>query len=280
MTSDRSSYDVRQLFVCRSKRLCEFVQSYQQQRCDTDSLANSHFMTLEQFVAHMTDLVTVDHGLGTVRVRSNEVDFTRFADTIYSQTKGKCTVAMSVVWLHIRSFIKGSVEAVIQSVPLTLDQYTDLSVFGVDRCRLSGADRKEVYAVYLRYEDVLKTQGLWDGADYTLDLLTRSKLKPLSTQYDKVYVDEVQDNTQAEIVLYFLAAGMNTQSLFLAGDPAQSVVEGVDFRFEDVRSIVFKLSDGKYSINRPMKLFVNYRSHSGILNCASAVLGKMFAMFP
>jgi superfamily I DNA/RNA helicase len=137
-----------------------------------------------------------------------------------------------------------------------------------------------VFALYLRYEDVLKIQGLWDDADFTLDLLRRSKLKPLSTQYDKVYVDEVQDNTQAEIVLYFLAAGMNTQSLFLAGDPAQSVVEGVDFRFEDVRSIVYKLSYGEHNINRPMKLFVNYRSHAGVLNCACALLGKMFVMFP
>eukprot|EP01034_Spumella_vulgaris_P047248 gene47248-biopygen3922 len=29
-----------------------------------------------------------------------------------------------------------------------------------------------------------------------------------------------------------------------------------------------------------MKLTTNYRSHSGILNCAAAVLGKMFDMFP
>jgi hypothetical protein len=54
----------------------------------------------------------------------------------------------------------------------------------------------------------------------------------------------------------------------------------VDFRFEEVRSVVHKLSGGKESIQKPMKLLVNYRSHSGILNCASAVLEKMFAMFP
>ncbi len=39
--------------------------------------------------------------------------------------------------------------------------------------------------------------------------------------YEKVYVDEVQDSTQAEVVLFFLAAGFNVQSLFFAGDPAQ-----------------------------------------------------------
>jgi hypothetical protein len=36
--------------------------------------------------------------------------------------------------------------------------------------------------------------------------------------YEKVYVDEVQDNTQAEVVLYFLAAGLNTKALFFAGN--------------------------------------------------------------
>jgi superfamily I DNA/RNA helicase len=44
--------------------------------------------------------------------------------------------------------------------------------------------------------------------------------------YDKVYVDEVQDNTQAEVVLYFLAAGLDMKAPFFAGDPAQCVEEG------------------------------------------------------
>lgn len=73
---------------------------------------------------------------------------------------------------------------------------------------------------------------------------------------------------------------MNVQSLFLAGDPAQAVVEGVDFRFEEVRAIVHKLSNGREKLDRPMKLVVNYRSHSGILLCAAAVLSKMLVTFP
>lgn len=52
--------------------------------------------------------------------------------------------------------------------------------------------------------------------------------------YNKVYVDEIQDSTQAEITLLFLSCGFDFDSLFLAGDNAQSVVEGVDFRFEEV----------------------------------------------
>jgi hypothetical protein len=70
------------------------------------------------------------------------------------------------------------------------------------------------------------------------------------------------------------------QALFLAGDPAQSVVEGVDIRFEEVRAVVYRLSDGRERIDRPTKLTVNFRSHAGILDCAAAVLGKLFAFFP
>ena len=53
--------------------------------------------------------------------------------------------------------------------------------------------------------------------------------------YNKIYVDEIQDSTQIEITLMFLCCGFSFDSLFLAGDNAQSVVEGVDFRFEEVR---------------------------------------------
>jgi superfamily I DNA/RNA helicase len=52
--------------------------------------------------------------------------------------------------------------------------------------------------------------------------------------YNKIYVDEIQDSTQAEITLLSLCSGFEFDSLFLAGDNAQSVVEGVDFRFEEV----------------------------------------------
>jgi superfamily I DNA/RNA helicase len=115
-----------------------------------------------------------------------------------------------------------------------------------------------------------------------------NKLHPLACcssieegkDYDKVYVDEIQDFTQAEITLFFLAAGLDMQSLFLAGDPAQAVVEGKDFRFEDLRAIPHKLSGGKVRLNRPFRLVINYRSHSGILLCAAAVLAKLFAVFP
>ena len=98
--------------------------------------------------------------------------------------------------------------------------------------------------------------------------------------YDRVYVDEVQEYTQAEIGLFLLVAGLDADSLFLAGDPAQSVVEGVDFRFEEVRSVIHTLGRYGARIERPMKLETNFRSHSGILNVAAFVLDRMFGAYP
>lgn len=188
----------------------------------------------------------------------------------------------------------GSVEAVLPGRPLTLSEYLDEKSFGKDRCRLPRELRRKAYQIYEQYEANLRSKGLWDDSDRVMDVLSRCELKllqPLSgcvpievahqdCDYDKVYVDEIQDCTQAEICLLFIEAGLDVQSLFLVGDPAQAVVEGVDFRFEEVRAIVYKLSDGRETLERPVKLSVNYRSHSGILKCASAVLDTMHAAFP
>ena len=70
----------------------------------------------------------------------------------------------------------------------------------------------------------------------------------------------------------------DSRSLFLAGDTAQSVVEGVAFRFSEVRSVAFQL--GVSVPEKPMVLHLNFRSHTGILNLASAVLGRLFLLFP
>jgi hypothetical protein len=70
--------------------------------------------------------------------------------------------------------------------------------------------------------------------------------------------------------------------LFFAGDPAQAVVEGVEFRFEDVRAVAFHLfpGDKRYIPEKPLTVNVNFRSHAGVLNAASAVLDLLFNAFP
>lgn len=159
---------------------------------------------------------------------------------------------------QIRSFIKGSLEAIMQHTSLLLELYLDTALFGFQRCRLQVSSARKCK----QYCGVLEKDSLLDDTDKVGDILNCNRLKPLATyngncsgDYHKVYVDEVQDNTQAKIVLYSLATGMNTNVLFIAGDLAESVGEGADFRFEDVRSIVYTLSADKEQI----KLIVNCR---------------------
>ncbi|KAJ1413587.1 Sodium/hydrogen exchanger family-domain-containing protein, partial [Ochromonadaceae sp. CCMP2298] len=73
---------------------------------------------------------------------------------------------------------------------------------------------------------------------------------------------------------------MRYDRLFLAGDPAQSIVEGIDFRFKEVRGIVYALSQQTVKIHSPVTLKTNYRCHAGILNCASGVLDFLLTTFP
>jgi len=72
--------------------------------------------------------------------------------------------------------------------------------------------------------------------------------------------------------------------LFLAGDPAQSVEEGVDFRFEDQASkrasiSVFYELTGQ-APTKPLTLTLNFRSHTGILDAAGVLLEWLFEYFP
>jgi len=82
--------------------------------------------------------------------------------------------------------------------------------------------------------------------------------------------------------LLFFFLGRGPGSLFLAGDPAQSVVEGTDFRFEEIRSVGYYVagSNRRHLIpEKPRVVNVNFRSHAGILNCAGGILDLLFGHF-
>ncbi|KAJ1383549.1 hypothetical protein B484DRAFT_411106 [Ochromonadaceae sp. CCMP2298] len=54
----------------------------------------------------------------------------------------------------------------------------------------------------------------------------------------------------------------------------------LNFRFEEVRGIVYALSLHSVKINSPVTLNTNYRCHAGILKCASGVLDLLLSAFP
>ena len=68
--------------------------------------------------------------------------------------------------------------------------------------------------------------------------------------------------------------------LFLAGDLAQSVVEGVEFHFEEMLGWISFVWRKASTPGQTQNVHLNFRSHCGILNVAAAVLSCMFEAFP
>jgi len=67
------------------------------------------------------------------------------------------------------------------------------------------------------------------------------------------------------------------RQVFLAGDTAQTILEGADFQFSDLRSALHFIYDGRAdaSSSKPKHLDHNYRSHTGILDVAANLVRRM-----
>jgi hypothetical protein len=93
---------------------------------------------------------------------------------------------------------------------------------------------------------------------------------------DALYVDEVQDFTQAELYL-LTKLSRDPNNLMLAGDTAQTVSAGVGFRFTDVRQLFYE----EFNSIEPslLQLTHNYRSHAGVLRLAACVVELLYFFF-
>jgi superfamily I DNA/RNA helicase/RecB family exonuclease len=81
-------------------------------------------------------------------------------------------------------------------------------------------------------------------------------------------VDEFQDSNLAQIELVTLLAG-EAQNLFAVGDPDQAI-----FRFRGATSAAFDEFLRRFPEARTVRLEINYRSTSKILQCAHALIQK------
>ncbi|XP_042188525.1 TPR and ankyrin repeat-containing protein 1 isoform X2 [Callorhinchus milii] len=196
--------------------------------------------------------------------------------------KGKPQYNPALVWKEIRSFLKGSIEALTSPRGyLTLEQYINL---GKKRAPNFQEDRSEIHRLFLMYQQIKSQRGCFDEEDLLRSLSLRlSKLDELPWSIHELYGDEIQDFTQAELALLMKCIN-DPNSMFLTGDTAQSIMKGVAFRFSDLRSLFYYASIKQQSNVRVPKriyqLHQNYRSHSGILNLASGVVDLLQYYFP
>ncbi|KFO94706.1 TPR and ankyrin repeat-containing protein 1, partial [Buceros rhinoceros silvestris] len=214
------------------------------------------------------------------------VTYSVFANEIWPKMiKGKSLYNPALVWKEIKSFLKGSFEALsCFGGKLTEEQYKKL---GRKRSPNFTEDRSEIYHLFCLYQQIRSQRGYFDEEDLIYNLSQRlSKLRELPWSFHEFYGDEIQDFTQAELALLMKCIN-DPNAMFLTGDTAQSIMKGVAFRFSDLRSLFHYASKNsmnkKQRVRKPKRiyqLYQNYRSHSGILRLASGVVDLLQHYFP
>ena len=201
-----------------------------------------------------------------------------------------------LVWMEIKSFIKGSRDAVEKKVSrdagekrdghLSLEEYETL---GRKMAPNYADKRPEIYALFKLYQKfVSQNKNHFDECDLNRSIYTRlNALKNLPFSIHSIYIDEVQDFTQAELSI-LIRICRNPNDLFLTGDTAQSIMRGVSFRFCDVKTIfhhaVKRASKSSNStsiiVPREKNLTINFRSHAGVLKLADSVIDLLHNFSP
>ncbi|XP_075916736.1 TPR and ankyrin repeat-containing protein 1-like [Petromyzon marinus] len=211
-----------------------------------------------------------------------------------AMVKGKSPYNPATVWMEIKSFVKGSVEA-LQSPNgvLGLEHYEEL---GRKRAPNFTGDRGEVHRLFRAYQHVKSQRCFFDEEDLVFHIYSRlCRLEVTPWSIHELYGDEIQDFTQAELALLMRCCA-DPNAMFLTGDTAQSIVRGVAFRFSELRSLFHFASlppsggggggaarRSRIDVRKPKRLYElcqNYRSHSGILAFASSVVDLLQHFFP
>lgn len=197
---------------------------------------NVDFWTYEKFLRE----AEVSLGCAARSEKANRMDFRRFKSEVFD---ANMKIDALVAWTQIRSFIKGSIQSVKHRRSLTKEEYFNLSE---RENRLEKYLRKIAYDVFESYDAYMKAKNLWDDTDRVRSIIIKlfeDQTTMTGMKRNRLYVDEIQDFTQSEIAMFFMCC--DPGRLFLAGDSAQSVEEGVDFRFEDVRVVAYEMVENQ-----------------------------------
>ena len=188
-----------------------------------------------------------------------------------------------LVWIEIQSFIKGSETALRKGAHLDLEEYKQV---GGRMAPNFSSYRDTIYKLFLRYQWFKQNQRhcnyMFDECDLVLHLYNRLKqVQDVPWSIHSLYIDEVQDFTQAELAV-LVHCCRDPNSVFFTGDTAQCIMRGISFRFQDLRSIFHRINS-KFPVikvpQKPHNLTINFRSHSGILKLAGSIIDLIRVFF-
>ena len=187
-----------------------------------------------------------------------------------------------LIWMEIQSFIKGSAKSLDTNKGFLSER--DYIELGKKMAPNFTGDREEVYRIFQRYDHLLKhqdaTSHCFDDCDFIHHLhqkVATSDIQKHIPSVHQIYIDEVQDFTQAELSVISKCC-CNANGLFLTGDTAQTIIQGVAFRFEDLRSLFHDIMP--QNVPEIHKLTVNHRSMKGVIQLATSITDLLTEFFP
>ena len=215
---------------------------------------------------------------------AREVDFDIFSRKFWPTIVGKIQTGSqsqrklfspASVWREIQTNIKGCVEAhefAAHYIPLF--RYQTLFL---DKTIFTSALHPLLYEIFYLYEKWAYQNNYYDQSDLVNHILSQIKWNGYHGQpIHFIMCDEVQDLPPAALLLLLKLA---EQNLFFSGDTAQTIAQGVSFRFADLKSLFanVRLPSGIPAI---MQMSINFRSHARILDLANSVVRALELLFP
>lgn len=226
-------------------------------------------------------------------IKMKEVNYDKFYSSYWPHFSNSLTKKLdaSRVFTEIISYIKGGIQAV-EACDCKLDRDEYLQIADCRVSTLSRQSREKIYEIYMDYEKMKIERGEYDLADLVIDLHRRLRNGRFEGhKMDFVYIDEVQDLTMSQISLFKYVCGNVEEGFVFSGDTAQTIARGIDFRFQDIRALFYKVfmqsgSDGyvekkeKGRLSEIFNLRQNFRTHDGVLRLAQSVIDLIYRFFP
>uniref|UniRef100_N1QYH3 Putative ATP-dependent helicase n=1 Tax=Aegilops tauschii TaxID=37682 RepID=N1QYH3_AEGTA len=278
---------VKQVFITVSPKLCSAIKDHicGLKRFGTGDVSD------QSSILHMHDIMDDLEEFTEIPDSFRDLPHEHYPLTItYHLTK---KFAASTIFTEIISHIKGAYQASRPYIgKLGRQDYVMLSDKRFS-C-LNNEKRDRIYDIFLEYESMKCTAKEFDLSDFVNSLHSSLASEGYhGDMVDFVYIDEVQDLTMTQIALLKYVC-MNIKEGFLfAGDTAQTIARGIDFRFEDIRSLFYTtfLSETEASnqglkhgekphLSDMFQLSQNFRTHSGILRMAQSIMSLLYFFFP
>ncbi|KAF5747513.1 hypothetical protein HS088_TW05G00235 [Tripterygium wilfordii] len=227
-------------------------------------------------------------------IRNNEVTYEKFSSSYWPHFNTQLTKQLdsSRVFTEIISHIKGGPRAMEASDgKLSREDYIQFSARRVSR--LSSQKSEKIYDIFLRYEKMKTKNGEFDLADLVIDLHLRlQEERYKGDEVHFVYIDEVQDLTMSQIALFKYICRNVEEGFIFSGDTAQTIARGIDFRFQDIRSLFYNkfllesrssIKDGRKEKGQLADIFNlshNFRTHAGVLKLSQSIMELLYHFFP